>query len=131
VSPDPSKYREPLSPVLSDVTTGFSENNLTGYEFVPRSDIFIPRSSLWWTADIKIPISPMETLVKDFFLMTQVYRIIEIPEYDQTVYLSNGILTIGDSKWNVNAGYNKANDNSAAELRVFSYCDGECGIPLS
>jgi hypothetical protein len=122
ISPDPQKYNSPLGPVLSQVQIGFSGKNLTGYEFIP-GDFFIPReTSMWWSSDLKIPISPTETLVKDFLLSTQVDRIIEVPEWDQTMYFSSGTLAIRDSMWNVNVNYNKANDNSTAELTIGSYC---------
>lgn len=53
--------------------------------------------------------------------MTRVNKIVDYPEWDQTGYFSTGTLTIGDSRWNVEAFYNKANDNSTAELHVGSY----------
>ncbi|MGA7369506.1 MAG: hypothetical protein WBX01_10280 [Nitrososphaeraceae archaeon] len=73
VSPNQQRFSSDLSPVTSGMQIAFSEKNLTGYQILPEG-IFSPsETGLWWSSNIKIP---TETMVKNFFLMTRVNKIV-------------------------------------------------------
>jgi hypothetical protein len=79
----------------------FDKKNLTnGYEIVEDTNGFYPSEThITWTGHIKIPINENETLVKPVHGFFNVFRIVDYPETDSKEFDGEGILTIGDARW--------------------------------
>ena len=102
----------------------FDKKNLTGFQIVPESEYFtFDDTSIYWSADIKIPIDQTRTMVKDLLMMIDVSAIerrltVNGTPSDLYSYSGYGTLSIGDGKWKVLAKFEP--EYQTAWLRVLS-----------
>ena len=102
----------------------FERKNLTGFQIVPSSEYFTyGETSIYWSADIKIPIDQTKTVVKDLLMLIDVSEIERRLTVNGTptnlyTYSGFGTLSIGESKWNVAAKFEP--EYQTALLRLLS-----------
>ena len=89
-----------VNPEAANMT--FDKKNLIyGFSIIPESSSFNPsKNQLYWGADIKIPISKTETLVRHVSPLIDVLEITDYQEQDYKRYFGTGTISVGNSTWN-------------------------------